>query len=84
MIGLRTLLGSGCIVIDGVSIGTDCIIASGAMVVDRMEIESHSVVAGLPARIRREITQKDKDLIKGYRDIYVENTKIYLAEGLNT
>ena len=84
MIGHRTLLGNGCIVNDGVSIGTDCIIASGAMVVDRMEIESHSVVAGLPARIRREITQKDKDLIKGYRDIYVENTKIYLAEGLNT
>jgi carbonic anhydrase/acetyltransferase-like protein (isoleucine patch superfamily) len=77
-------LGNGCIVNDGVSIGTDCIIASGAMVVDQMEIKSHSVVAGLPARTRRETTQKDKDLIKGYRDIYVKNTKMYLAENLNT
>tara|TARA_B110000263_G_scaffold188343_1_gene165965 strand:+ start:312 stop:824 length:513 start_codon:yes stop_codon:yes gene_type:complete len=83
-IGHRTLLGNGCIINDGVSIGTDCIIASGAMVVDQMEIKSHSVVAGLPARTRRETTQKDKDLIKGYRDIYVKNTKMYLAENLNT
>ena len=54
------------------------------MVVDRMEIKSGSIAAGLPARIRREATQKDRDLIKGYRDIYVNNTKIYLAEKLNT
>ena len=54
------------------------------MVVDRMEIKSGSIVSGLPARVRRETTQKDIDLIKGYRDIYVNNTKIYLAEKLNT
>ena len=84
VVGDRVLLGYGCIVIDGVTIGSDCIIASGAMVVDRMEIKSGSIAAGLPARIRREATQKDRDLIKGYRDIYVNNTKIYLAEKLNT
>ena len=32
----------------------------------------------------REATHKDRDLINGYRDIYVNNTKIYLAEKLNT
>ena len=49
-----------------------------------MEIKSGSIVSGLPARVRRETTQKDIDLIKGYRDIYVNNTKMYLAEKLNT
>ena len=62
IIGDRTLLGNGCIVNDGVVIGADCIIASGAMVVDRMNIPPSSVVAGLPARIRREITQNDIDI----------------------
>ena len=82
-IGNRVLLGNGCIVNDGVVIGDDTIIASGAMVVDRMEIPARSVVAGLPARIRRTAEDKDIVLIKGYRDIYVRNTAMYLNEGLN-
>mgnify|MGYP002152639094 CR=1 FL=1 len=82
-IGNRVLLGNGCIVNDGVVIGDDSIIASGAMVVDRMEIPARSVVAGLPARIRRAVEDKDIVLIKGYRDIYVRNTAMYLKEGLS-
>ncbi len=82
-IGNRVLLGNGCIVNDGVVIGDDTIIASGAMVVDRMEIPARSVVAGLPARIRRTVEDKDIVLIKGYRDIYVRNTAMYLKEGLD-
>jgi len=82
-IGNRVLLGNGCIVNDGVHIGDDSLIASGAMVVDRMDIPARSVVAGLPARIRREVEEKDMVLIKGYRDIYVRNTKMYLGEGLS-
>jgi carbonic anhydrase/acetyltransferase-like protein (isoleucine patch superfamily) len=82
-IGNRVLLGNGCIVNDGVHIGDDSLIASGAMVVDRMDIPARSVVAGLPARIRRDVEEKDMVLIKGYRDIYVRNTKMYLEEGLS-
>ena len=82
-IGNRVLLGNGCIVNDGVVIGDDTIIASGAMVVDRMEIPARSVVAGLPARVRRQAEDKDIVLIKGYRDIYVRNTAMYLKEGLS-
>ena len=82
-IGNRVLLGNGCIVNDGVHIGDDSLIASGAMVVDRMEIPARSVVAGLPARIRRQVEERDMVLIKGYRDIYVRNTKMYLKEGLS-
>jgi carbonic anhydrase/acetyltransferase-like protein (isoleucine patch superfamily) len=48
-----------------------------------MEIPARSVVAGLPARIRRAVEDKDIVLIKGYRDIYVRNTAMYLKEGLS-
>jgi carbonic anhydrase/acetyltransferase-like protein (isoleucine patch superfamily) len=82
-IGNRVLLGNGCIVNDGVHIGDDSLIASGAMVVDRMDIPARSVVAGLPARIRRDVEEKDMVLIKGYRDIYVRNTAMYLKESLS-
>lgn len=84
VIGDRVLLGNGCIVNDGVLVGSDSIIASGAMVVDRMEIPPRSVVAGLPARVRRQTEDKDIELIRGYRDIYVRNTAMYLAERLGS
>lgn len=82
VIGDRVLLGNGCIVNDGVLVGEDSLIASGAMVVERMDIPPRSVVAGLPARIRRQVQTKDIERIKGYRDIYVRNTAIYLSENL--
>ncbi len=82
-IGNRVLLGNGCIVNDGVLVGDDSLVASGAMVVDRMEIPPRSVVTGLPARIRRQVEEKDMVLVKGYRDIYVLNTAMYLKEALN-
>ena len=83
VIGDRVLLGNGCIVNDGVIVGEDSLVASGAMVVDGMEIPARSVVAGLPARVRRDVTEKDIDRIRGYRDIYVRNTAMYRSEGLH-
>ena len=80
-IGHRVLLGNGCIVNDGVVIGHDSLAASGALLVDGMDIPPRSVVAGLPARVRREVREEDVARIRGYRDIYVRNTSIYLAEG---
>ena len=84
LIGDRVLLGNGCIVNDGVTVGADSLVASGAMVVDGMEIPPRSVVAGLPARVRREVTDRDIVRIRGYRDIYVRNTAMYRAAGLGS
>ena len=83
-IGDRVLLGNGCVVNDGVVIGDDSLVASGAIVIDGMEVPPRSVVAGLPARVRRQVTEDDMVRIRGYRDIYVRNTAMYLAEGLDS
>ncbi|MDA1189246.1 MAG: gamma carbonic anhydrase family protein [Chloroflexi bacterium] len=80
-VGNGTLLGNGCIANDGVVIGEESLVASGAMIVDRMEIPARSVVVGMPARVRREVTDKDLERIKGYREIYIRNTAMYKAEG---
>ena len=55
-------LGSGAIVTDGVHIGKGSVIAAGAVVTD--DIEPHTVVAGVPAKVIRKIEpriQKDAD-----------------------
>ena len=46
-------LGSACVVTDGVTIGTGSVIAAGAVVID--DVPPHTVVAGVPARVIRQI-----------------------------
>ena len=46
-------LGSACVVTDGVRIGRGSVIAAGAVVVD--DVPPHTVVAGVPARVIKQI-----------------------------
>ncbi len=48
-IGEGTWLGSGVIVVDGVTIGRHCVIGAGAVVVN--DIPDYSVAVGIPARV---------------------------------
>jgi len=80
VVGSGSLLGNGCIINDGVVIGEESLVASGAMIIDKMAIPARSVVVGVPGRVRREVTDKDLERIKGYREIYIRNTVIYKAE----
>jgi carbonic anhydrase/acetyltransferase-like protein (isoleucine patch superfamily) len=84
VVGNGTLLGNGCIVNDGVVVGAESLIGAGAMVVDGMEIPPRSVVVGVPARVRRPVTDEDLARIKTYRDIYIRNTAMYRREGLES
>ena len=50
-------LGSACVVTDGVKIGKGSVVAAGAVVVD--DVPPHTVVAGVPARVIKEIDASD-------------------------
>ena len=53
-------LGSGAIVTDGVRVGKGAVIAAGAVV--SQDVPPHTVVAGVPARVVKQIAAKDADL----------------------
>ena len=53
-------LGSGAIVTDGVRVGKGAVIAAGAVVTQ--DVPPHTVVAGVPARVVKQIAAKDADL----------------------
>jgi acetyltransferase-like isoleucine patch superfamily enzyme len=46
-------IGSGAVVCDGVRVGQGAVVAAGAVVTD--DVPGHTVVAGVPARVTREI-----------------------------
>lgn len=53
VIGDDVWIGANAVVLPGVTIGTHCIVAAGAVVTK--DVPSHSLVAGVPAKIIKEI-----------------------------
>ncbi len=58
------LIGIGAIVLDGVELGEECLVAAGSLVAPGTKIPPRSLVMGVPARVRREVTEEDRELIR--------------------
>lgn len=80
-VGDRVLIGSGATVNDGVEVGEESLLASGVMVIDNMKIAPRSLVVGVPGRIRGEVKESHKKLVKHFGEIYIELTRRYKAQG---
>lgn len=60
-IGDGTLVGMGAIVMNGAVIGAGSLIAAGALVLEGAQVPPRSLVAGVPAKVRRELTEDEMD-----------------------
>ena len=78
------LIGIGATVLNNARIGTGSIVAAGAVVPEHTVIPPRSLVAGVPARIKRQTTDEDLELILQYARNYLDYTAIYLAEARST
>jgi carbonic anhydrase/acetyltransferase-like protein (isoleucine patch superfamily) len=74
-VGNNVLIGMGAIVLNGAEIGDNVIIAAGSLVPPGKKIPSNTLVMGSPAKVTRELTEKD---ISDIRD-----SAIYYAELAN-
>ncbi len=74
------LIGMGAVILNGSHIGEGSIIAAGAIIPEKTIIPPRSLVAGVPGKVRRELSDKDRELIMMYANNYLDYTKIYLAE----
>ncbi len=68
------LIGIGARVLNNARIGEGSIVAAGAVVPEGMVVPSRSLVMGLPARVRRAVTDEDYDLIRMYARNYLDYT----------
>jgi carbonic anhydrase/acetyltransferase-like protein (isoleucine patch superfamily) len=64
-IGNRTLVGMGSVIMDDAQIGDECLIAAGALVTEKTVIPPRSLVMGVPAKVKRKLTDEEvKQLVQ--------------------
>jgi len=66
------LIGMGATVLNGAVIGTGSLVAAGAVVLEGTVVPPRSLVAGVPAKVRRELTDDEFDGVKQNAARYVE------------
>lgn len=71
-IGRGTLIGMGAIVLNGAEIGEYALIGAGALVTENKNIPPRTLVLGTPARVVRELTEKDLERMRRTMESYVE------------
>src|SRR5690554_3303264 len=70
VIGDGSLIGMGAVVLSGAVIGKGCLIAGGAVILGGTEIPDGSLVAGVPAKVRRELSDEERASLIANAEIY--------------
>ena len=74
------LIGMGAIVMNGAVIGAGSLVAAGALVLEGTIVPPGSLVAGVPAKVRRELTEEEREGIRHNAENYRNRLTIYKAE----
>ncbi|MFC5802848.1 gamma carbonic anhydrase family protein [Streptomyces formicae] len=73
------LVGMGATVLNGAHIGAGSLIAAQALVPQGMRVPPGSLVAGVPAKVKRELTDEEREGIKLNAAMYLELAKGHRA-----
>lgn len=72
------LIGSASIVLDHALVKTNAMVAAGALITPNKTIEAKTLVAGIPAVVKREVTDDEVKHIRSNADHYVMMKDEYL------
>jgi carbonic anhydrase/acetyltransferase-like protein (isoleucine patch superfamily) len=78
-IGDDVLVGMGAVVLNGARIGDGSLIAAGAVVLEGAEVPPGSLVAGVPGKVRRELTEQERASIPVNADAYRRLAAVHAA-----
>ena len=76
-IGDGCLLGMGCRVLDRVTLGRGVLVAAGCVVPEGMQVPDHHLVAGVPGRIRKPLSDSQRARIGRIAGDYVAYQQLY-------
>ncbi len=76
-VGRGALIGIGATVLSGATVGEEAIVGAGSVVTQGASIPPRTLALGAPARVERELSEKDFAMIRQTRESYQELMKIY-------
>jgi carbonic anhydrase/acetyltransferase-like protein (isoleucine patch superfamily) len=76
LIGMRVTL------LNGSRIGAGALVAAGAMVLEGQDVPSGMLAAGVPAKVRRELDESGRDLVRLNAIAYQQLARRYGDQGL--
>jgi carbonic anhydrase/acetyltransferase-like protein (isoleucine patch superfamily) len=79
----EVLIGIGAVILNGCRIGTGSIIAAGAVVPEGTVVPPRTLWSGVPAKMRREVGEKDHAMILEYAQNYLDFMEFYLKDGVD-
>ena len=75
------LIGMRAVVMNGAKIGRGSIVAVGSVVTEGTDIPPGSIAMGQPAKVRREVSERDRERIRHAAEHYVAAGKAYKISG---
>jgi len=77
-IGDNCLIGMGATILDNAKVGKNCIIGAGAVILENAIFPDNSLVAGLPAKVKRKVSEEEADGLVKHALKYVKYSKEYM------
>lgn len=81
-VGSGTLIGNGASVLYAADVGDSCLVAANAVVVENTKVPDRSFVAGTPAKIRGQLTERHIERMKFYMPYYIGLVEEYKRQGI--
>ncbi|MFW6079969.1 MAG: gamma carbonic anhydrase family protein [Gemmatimonadota bacterium] len=81
-IGPGAVVGMNSVVLHGAVIGPRALVAAGSVVPEGMDVPASTLVAGVPARVRKELSGEAARWVRESADHYVDLARRYLAQGV--
>lgn len=78
-IGDGSLIGMGAVILSGAVIGAGCLVAGGAVILGGTDIPAGSLVAGVPAKVRRALTDEERAGLVRNAKLYLEHVEEHLG-----
>jgi carbonic anhydrase/acetyltransferase-like protein (isoleucine patch superfamily) len=79
-IGDNSLIGIGATLMNGSSVGKECIVGAHSLITEGKQFPDGVVIMGSPAKVVRELNDEDRKKLRANADRYVQRAKRYLQE----
>jgi carbonic anhydrase/acetyltransferase-like protein (isoleucine patch superfamily) len=77
----QVLIGMGAIVLNGSRVGRQSIVAAGALLTEGQQVPEGMLVAGVPGKVRRELSEAERAAIERNAASYVELAELHRGAG---